>query len=802
MIPPRWRKVFKDLWSNKTRTILVLFSIAIGVTTIGMVMTSQLIVERDLPEVYAAINPASATIYTLSTFDDDLVDAIRAMPEVSAVEGRRFVNVRFQTESGEWRNMQVYAIPDFENITVNQINSESGEYPPATQSILIERASFSPTLGLGSAEVGDQLIIEPPDGRKREVTISGSVHDLSQLPAFIQGSAYAYATFETLEWMGEPKNYNQLVFVVADNKFDIDHVKNVGLLIQDRLEKSSVPVLFTLVFQPGEHPAQTFLDTLGLLLGAMGLLSLLLSSFLIINTLSAILAQQVKQIGIMKSIGARTRQITAMYLVMVSLFSIMALIIAVPLGAVGGWLLASTFAGFLNFDISGLAINPQVVVVQAVIALAVPMLAAIFPIVRGVRVSVREAISDQGISVGGFGTNAIDRFILGIRKVVPMERPAQISLRNTFRRKGRLILTLVTLSLASAIFISIFSVRASLQKSMDDALNFFDFDVQVQLSRPYRTDRLERVAMSVPGIEAVESWGFGNVRRVRPDGSESDSIIAYAPNADSPILNPTIVEGRWLLPDDTNAVVLNTEVLRNEEELKVGDTVTLNVNGRDSDWVLVGIVRGILTGPNAFFNYPAFSRVTREVDRATVLMTSTTSKDPEVLTKTAQLLEDTMRRSGLRVELTQTIVQTRAIINSVFNVIIFFLLLMAVLLGTVGGLGLMGTMSINVLERTREIGVMRAIGASDRAVLWIVLLEGMFIGLVSWLIGALFSFPLSKLLADAVGSTLLQSTPSFAFSVSGLILWLVVVVLLSAFASFLPARRASSLTVREVLSYE
>jgi putative ABC transport system permease protein len=111
-------------------------------------------------------------------------------------------------------------------------------------------------------------------------------------------------------------------------------------------------------------------------------------------------------------------------------------------------------------------------------------------------------------------------------------------------------------------------------------------------------------------------------------------------------------------------------------------------------------------------------------------------------------------------------------------------------------------MSINVIERTREIGVMRAIGASDRAVLRIVLLEGVIIGLLSWLIGGVAALPLSRFLARTVGFTLLRFYPSYIFPISGTVLWLAIVTLLAVFASFLPARGASRLTVREVLNYE
>jgi putative ABC transport system permease protein len=127
---------------------------------------------------------------------------------------------------------------------------------------------------------------------------------------------------------------------------------------------------------------------------------------------------------------------------------------------------------------------------------------------------------------------------------------------------------------------------------------------------------------------------------------------------------------------------------------------------------------------------------------------------------------------------------------------------MAILLAVVGAIGLMGTMSLNVLERTREIGVMRAIGASDGAILKIVIVEGVLIGLMSWLLGTMLALPLSRLLSDSVGVSIFQTPLSYTFSLGGVELWLGLVVILAALASFWPARNASRVTVRDVLAYE
>ena len=127
---------------------------------------------------------------------------------------------------------------------------------------------------------------------------------------------------------------------------------------------------------------------------------------------------------------------------------------------------------------------------------------------------------------------------------------------------------------------------------------------------------------------------------------------------------------------------------------------------------------------------------------------------------------------------------------------------MAALLAVVGGLGLMGTMSINVLERTREIGVLRAIGASSRAVLQIVIVEGVLIGVLSWAFGTLLALPLGKFMSDAIGNAFLRAPLSYVFSWTGALVWLGAVIVLGTIASLLPARSATRLSVREVLAYE
>lgn len=254
--------------------------------------------------------------------------------------------------------------------------------------------------------------------------------------------------------------------------------------------------------------------------------------------------------------------------------------------------------------------------------------------------------------------------------------------------------------------------------------------------------------------------------------------------------------------------VLNNDVLAEEPDIKLGDEIILNIEDRETSWQVVGIVKSVMIGPLGYANQPYFTRVIHEVGCAGSALIATSSGNnvaqlnPNFQLTVANAVKDHFDSRGLQVNSTEILASVREKVESQFNIVVVFLAIMAVLVAAVGSLGLMGTMSINVLERTREIGVMRAIGASDGSVFKIFLIEGVFIGALSWLIGVVVALPISRLLSNVVGLAFIDTPLSYTFSMTGTLLWLVVVVILSAVASYLPARHASRLTIREVLSYE
>ncbi len=792
MTSPRWRKLIRDLWGYKTRSALVVLSITVGVFAIGMVAGARAILERDATASYMATNPASAALYT-DAFGDDQIRVVRAMKQVAEASGVRRLNVRLKTGPNEWATLQLVAFADYENIRLNKVAPVRGDWPPPKNTMLVERASLAAT----KAQMGDDVTIEMPDGKQRAICISGLAYDIGKAPPSFSGVAYGYVTMDTLEWLGQPRAYNELDIVVAGNTLDREYIRQVGGQVRDKLEQSGLRVYSVSVPIPGKHPADSQVQALLLLLVAIGILSLFASGFLIVNTISAILAQQVRQIGIMKAIGGRTRQVAAIYIGMVVVYSLLALALAIPLATIGAHAIVHYIGGLLNMDIGSIELPPNVLALQIGVGLIVPLLAALLPIVRGTQVTVREALCDYGLRnpTRGLTDQVIDR-------IPRVSRSFLLSLRNTFRRKARLALTLLTLTLGGAIFISVMTVRSSLLLTLDGIFDFWSYDVEIDFSRAYRTEVIEQETRINPEVVSMENWTFAGVRRVRPNGTTSESLFLNGLPAPSDVIHPSLMAGRWLLPDDENAVVINADLLKNEPDVKIGDDLVLREGTEETHWQVVGLIRGSFSGPRLFANYAYASRVFHAAGRAEAALIVTRTHDAASQTRAAKALDEHFKHVGLRVSYVGTTEEIRQRADFQVGIIIGFLMLMALLLALVGGMGLMGTMGLNVVERTREVGVMRAIGASNRSVISIVIGEGVLIGVLSWMAGVVLSLPLGKLLSDAVGAAILNDHLNFTYSVDGAAIWLIFVVILAALASFLPARAASRLSVRQVLAYE
>jgi putative ABC transport system permease protein len=167
----------------------------------------------------------------------------------------------------------------------------------------------------------------------------------------------------------------------------------------------------------------------------------------------------------------------------------------------------------------------------------------------------------------------------------------------------------------------------------------------------------------------------------------------------------------------------------------------------------------------------------------------------------ASRLREALDARGLRVGRTLTYEMVRVLNENIYGIITSMLLALAGLIALVGAIGLAGTLSINVLERRREIGVMRAVGASALTIAGLFIGEGLLLGLLAWLIALPLSVPVGQFFTFVMGQALRLGI-LFQFSWNGALQWLIIIVVLSIVGSAVPAIRATRVSVRESLAYE
>lgn len=415
MLRPRWYKALNDLLGSKTRTLLIVLSMAVGLFAVGIILSASSILSNGLAQSFAAIEPANGTLRIAPSFDESFLKSVRAMPEIQNADARHSFQAQIETETGKWTAIKIFAISDYHDIRVNKVLPQSGAWPPSKHEILIERSA----LPLINAQIGDTLRIKLADDTVREVRIVGSTHDPVQLPARFDGSPYGYITFDDLEWFGETYGYNELHIVVANpedqrsSPVDKLWVQQVIDLVKDKAERAGYIVPFTMTFNPGELPMFDVLQAILALSGVLGTLSLFMSVFLVVSTVSALLAQQKRQIGVMKAISGSTAQIFGMYMVMVLSYGVLALLISIPLGIVGARALSQLLAGFFNFDLTSMQIPPQALLLQATVGLVLPVLASLWPFLSNLRMSAVDAMSPYGLEKGRFGKIQLIEFSPG-----------------------------------------------------------------------------------------------------------------------------------------------------------------------------------------------------------------------------------------------------------------------------------------------------------------------------------------------------------------------------------------------------
>ncbi len=543
-----FRKVWRDLWRNKGRTLMVIMSISVGVMAVGMVVSANTLTLGQMSRSHVESNPAHAMIWLAGSVDEDTIRSLERLPSVRDIEGYSNAGIHWKTTlDGEWQDGHITTRADFTAQTYDRLTLKEGAWP-ASKQVGVESAHI---VSHGAPGIGGTVYFEINE-HARPYTVTGIMHNLWEWPLPFGEEAAFYVTQKDFTRIAGWYGFDMLRITVPE--YSQANVEQAVDDIDKKLKTQGLSVGYSEVLHPEEHYLQDMINGVGMVLTVMAIASLGLSVMLVINTINAIIAQQIPQIGIMKAVGSTRRQITTMYLSAIAAYGLLSLVIAVPIGAYAGNAMAKWMLYLLNVPVTPFEILPNVFLLQALVGLLTPLLAGLFPILQGVGIPTANAITQNGLGQNQYGRHLIDRLIARIRGIPVM---MALSLRNTFRRPGRVILTLLTLTVSGAFFIMVYSTQYSFEHTIDKIFAGFGYEVEIDFEYSQRIDEVIPLIESRPNVRNAEMWVFRTANAKIPGaegpGTEFEVFVRGVPS-ESPIFKPELTAGRMLDPRDKQAI--------------------------------------------------------------------------------------------------------------------------------------------------------------------------------------------------------------------------------------------------------
>jgi putative ABC transport system permease protein len=767
-------KVWRDLTRRKIRTLLVVLSIAVGVLGVNTVLGTGERLSSRLRDNYLAANPADIIIFT-GPLSPGAIAELGAIANVIDLEGALVFNTRWQWD-GQWQPLMIEASLDPASRRIDVVTLTSGQNPQRG-SLLLERTAQN----IAPVEVGQAVQVQGPSG-DLALTIGGFGHSATHPPAAFSGVAVAFITLDEAERLLGQSSLN----VVRVKLADLDAAEETTTALHQWFQDRGVPVLSLAVRDPQDFPGRSGVQSILLLMSLLGVLALLLSGFLVINTITTILAAETAQIGTMKAIGGTAWTVLGVYLALVLGYGLLGSLIGVALGTATTHWLAGYIARLANVDPPGFAVSSLATGVSLSVGLVTPLAAAWIPTWLGTRITVREAMTTYGI---GSRTGRLEQFLA---RAPALPLAVSLPLRNALRRKGRALLTVTTLAMAGIAFIAVQATGTSLARSLDILTDTYNADVLVELDLPVETAQLWQITQGAPPVTAVEAW-----LDARAEVNDQRVVLNGVP-VDTSLYKRNISSGRWFQPGD-HAVIILPEKFALDHQLTVGDLVAVRLGAGLVEWEVVGTVRDYNESGNApLAPYEQVADAFGWAGHANALLVQAAVRDEESVAELAAALAAGLPRLGVQGSVS-TMQDVRQQAQAGFQVIVLFLMGMVTLVTLVGALGLLGTLTINVTERKREIGVMRSIGASSGAVIQLFWFEGLCLGLIGWGVAAAIGYPLARLFTKLLSEVLIPI--EFYLPAAGL-LWLGLgMILVTSLASIGPALAAAQTKVSDIIRY-
>ncbi|GCF08642.1 ABC transporter permease [Dictyobacter arantiisoli] len=800
------KKPLADILQRKGRTLLVVLAIFIGVFGLTCIhMTKDTLFSAFAFSMSSQINQPDIVL-AVDRLDSALLPVLQSVPNVKALQYETTFETLWHIErSPGYTSIQIISYPDLHHASLPPFELVSGRYPQPGE-IVLEYGDK----GIQNVQIGDQISVDTSLGSAqlrvvgfaRTPGINPAVSDKAQGYMSDNGIQHL-AAFATLDHPDRPTRLHSIVVKVTT----IREVNATAHALQQQLNSHQIKVQLTAFPDATILPLQQF-DGIFALLEILVWVAMGISALLVFTTVTTIITEHIAIIGTMKALGGTGGRIMQSYLFMVGIYCLLATIPGLLLGIGGGFLLASLIATSVPLSPGPFSLPPEIIPFALAVGCGVPLLAALLPLCNGMRMTVREALSGYGIRV----ETVPQRGLLARFHLHPAW-PSQtlwLGLRSLFRKRWRLMLILLTLSSAGTSFLIVQIVTTSINDTVGSAYSRLDADVEVDLENA-SFSKMHAQLQALSNVQRIERYGTSGAN------TTWGRIVLSGFDPDTHLYRYQLTSGRWLRSDDTNAVLLSDDFAA-RSGLHSGNTLTLTgQNNQSATWTVVGTLRqavdsmgqvGAAVLPvDTLYRFMGIPE-NKVSDTAMRLLLHTQNHSQAALNQLTTQIGKLALGSVINNESAKsgTIVNVFLLQNEIIRHQRSWFGIYGLLYGVAAMIGLAGILCLakeltnSVLERQREIGILRSMGASSWRIMQVFWIQGLVLGGLAWLFAALSGLPLAYGFVRLFSSLVLPTT--FIGDPLALLMMLISILFIASVACLFPALHASRMRIATMLRYE
>jgi putative ABC transport system permease protein len=779
------RKSWRDLRRRPARTVFTVVTIAFAVAGLW-IFAMPTLMDRAMNDRIAEDRLHDIR---LSTTDIDLdageVADLRSIPGVAALDTRMLYEAEI-VDGDRRRDVLLVGVTDWDDQPVNAISVDEGAAPRGAEVVTDRMNARS---GRYSGGVGDVAQITDRSGVTHALTVSGRGDTLLYSQLVAEEEAVLYVPQPTVNALAGSSGVNSIEVRAEDPRRAEVVVEDV----RDRLLALAPGVTFTDladVREAGTWPGEEEFNNFAALVYVGAVLALISALVLISNTMTTMVAEQTREVAVMKAIGGRRRQIRRAFLRSALAFGVLGTFLGIALGIPFANLMLTLIGNRFLGITPEWGVPANALVISVVVGVGATLLAALPALRRAARTSVR-----AGFESSVAGDSALDR---GLRRV-RLPRAAQIGLRNVTRRRARTFATTLQIALAVSValgFMGLGVTVADVTASVWDTMRW-DVIVAQRANVPLDATAAQLIA-ATEGVEASQPILYNTLE---VDGGQYES---WGLPADTTLFSPDLEDGRWLEPSDDaehrNVVVIGAALARTTGA-DVGDTLTVGTARGHADLEVVGIDRTLMNnGTTLFLPLATFQQLLGRTDTNAYWVVSD-DQDERAIDRLAVAQRERLTDAGYPVTTEIHYVERAANLDG-NRVLIGMLAAMGIPIVLIGMVGLVNTMTMNVIERTRDVGILRCIGASSRAIRQVFRTEALAVALAGVVLAAPGGWLVGRLLTWIVTELFDFGSVPYSYPLVAVAGAVVVTLLLAALVVVAPLRRASRLAPGNALRYE